>query len=486
MINKYPPTLRCLLLVIVLSFVALQCTKMHMNSGVTARLVTTSDFSVPLPVPATLMGPQLAMDAHTGAADIGGADVSALAYGSSNILGPTIKIQEGEQFNLAFTNNLSEPTNIHWHGLEAPADQDGYPTDLTPAGGSFAYQFVVNNRPGTYWYHPHPDMATASQVYRGLAGFFIVSSPEEQALGLPSGEYDIPLAVQDKRLDGGLTYTPDADDKTVGFFGERVLVNGVTGPVLEVATRTYRFRLLNGSNARIYNFALSTGARFWLIGTDGGLLDAPQELNAVLLAPGERADILVDFSEVALGQSLFLQSNTFTGTDTQGKQSFNILKFIVNRQEADPFVLPASLLPVEHIPVSSAVATRSFNIGHMMHHGGGAEAVMHPLDGKIFDADRRDEVVIAGSTEIWEFDNTTGTETHPMHLHATQFQVIERFGGRGAIQAWEKGWKDTVLAFPGEKIRVIIRFPDNRGKFVFHCHNLEHEDGGMMLNFEIQ
>lgn len=465
-----------------------KCRKMDMSNAAIARTVAESSaFVSPLAVPTILDGVSAGLTAQPGTASLGsGITVNALGYGKAPILGPTIRVNQGEQFNLAFSNNLAESTNIHWHGLEVPASQDGYPTDVTVPGGTFQYSFPVKNRPGTYWYHPHPDMATASQAYRGLAGFFLVSSAEEEALGLPTGEYDVPLVVQDKRLEGGLNYNPDMGDRTIGMFGESVLVNGTIGPVLEVATRTYRFRLLNGSNARIYNFALSTGAKFQLIGTDGGLTDAPLELSAILLAPGERADVLVNFSGLAVGTELYLQSNAFTGTPSQGKQSFKILKFKVTRQESDNFTSPVSLMPVEPLAASQAVATRSFNIGHMMEHGGMSGMVMHPLDGKTFDPSRRDEVVKAGTVEIWEFDNTDGTETHPMHLHAGQFQVLDRSGGRGVVQSWEKGWKDTVLAFPGEKVRIIVRFPDNKGKFVFHCHNLEHEDGGMMLNYEIQ
>jgi FtsP/CotA-like multicopper oxidase with cupredoxin domain len=257
--------------------------------------------------------------------------------------------------------------------------------------------------------------------------------------------------------------------------------------MLEVATRTYRFRLLNGSNARIYNFALSTGAKFQLIGTDGGLLDAAQEISTILLSPGERADVLVNFGSLAVGTELYLQSNAFGGTASQGTHAFKILKFKVTRQEIDKFTRPGTLMPVEKIPESQAVTTRFFDIGHMMQHGNEmGNMTMHTINGKTFDATRRDEVVRAGTVEIWEFDNSNGTETHPMHLHAGSFQVLSRKGGRGLIEPWEKGWKDTVLAFPGEKVRIIVRCPDLKGKFVFHCHNLEHEDGGMMLNYEIQ
>ncbi|MBK8427732.1 MAG: multicopper oxidase domain-containing protein [Lewinellaceae bacterium] len=235
---------------------------------------------------------------------------------------------------------MSEATNIHWHGLEVPAEQDGYPTDVTAPGGSFQYNFQVKNRPGTYWYHPHPDMATASQAWRGLAGFFLVTSPEEENLYLPSGEYDVPLVVQDKRLDGGLIYNPDTDDRSIGMFGESILVNGTAGPVLEVATRTYRFRLLNGSNARIYNFALSTGAMFHLIGSDGGLLDAPVAVSSVLLAPGERADVLFDFDGHAVGSEIVLAEQPLRRYGTQGQQAFYILKFKVARQEINNTTCP--------------------------------------------------------------------------------------------------------------------------------------------------
>jgi FtsP/CotA-like multicopper oxidase with cupredoxin domain len=472
---------------VLIMFSCARCQKMNNSEAAKARKVVERAFSNPLAIPAILDGANAAFDAKSGTAQLGtDVSVNALGYGGAAILGPTIRIRQGEGFNLAFSNNLSEATNIHWHGLEVPAAQDGYPTDVTAPGGSFQYNFPVKNRPGTYWYHPHPDMATASQAWRGLAGFFVVTSPEEESLGLPSGEYDVPLVVQDKRLDGGLTYNPDTDDRSIGMFGESILVNGTASPVLEVATRTYRFRLLNGSNARIYNFAFSSGVMFHLIGSDGGLLDAPVSVSSVMLAPGERADILFDFDGQAIGSELYLQSNAFAGTETQGQQAFYILKLKVTRQESDNTSIPGALMPVEKIPESQAVATRTFNIGHMMQHGGMDGMVMHPIDGKTFDPDRRDEVVKAGTVEIWEFDNSAGTETHPMHLHAGQFQVLSRSGGRGAVEPWERGWKDTVLAFPGEKVRIIVRFPDLKGKFVFHCHNLEHEDGGMMLNYEIQ
>ena len=467
------------------AFTLISCHKMDHGNQTTARAVVEKSFSTPIAIPMVMDATNASFAAKTNTATIGGQSLKTLSYGNGGILGPTLKLNQGDVMNLLFKNELSEPTNIHWHGLEAPAVQDGYPTDLTQAGNSYTYNFRVVNRPGTYWYHPHPDMATASQAYRGLAGFFIVTSPEEQALKLPAGNFDVPLVIQDKRLTGGLEYNPDADDQTIGFFGESVLVNGTSGAMMDVERRTYRFRILNGSNARIYNFALSDGIKFKLIGSDGGLLDAPVDVSNILLAPGERADVLINFGSMPVSTELFMESASFSGSSSQGNQSFKVMKFKIIKDATDNFIVPSTLMAVEKISESSSVASRKFNIGHMMVHGG-MEGVMHPIDGKTFDANRRDEVVKSGSVEIWEFDNTTGTEIHPMHLHGLQFQVLSRIGGRGSIQAWEKGWKDTVLAFPGEKVKIIIRFPDNTGKFVFHCHNLEHEDAGMMLNFEIQ
>ena len=470
---------------LILAATLLSCTKMNDCCLISARLVIENSLSSPLAIPMVMNATNASFAAKSNIVTIGGNKLKTLSYGSGEILGPTLTINQGEELNIAFENQLTEATNIHWHGLEVPAAQDGYPTDLIQAGNSFSYNFRITNRPGTYWYHPHPEMATASQAYQGLAGFFIVTSPEERALNLPGGIYDVPLVIQDKRLAEGLNYNPISDDRSIGFFGESILVNGTPNPMMEVETQTYRLRLLNGSNARIYNFTLSNGMKFKLIGSDGGLLDAPEEVSNILLSPGERAEVLIGFGNLPIDSEIFLESATFAGSVSQGSQSFKIMKFKITKVVDDNFIVKPSLMQIQKISESLSVASRKFNIGHMMAHGNHG-GVNHPIDGKTFNPGRRDEVVKSGSVEVWEFDNTTGTEVHPMHLHGLQFQVLKRTGGRGQIQPWEKGWKDTVLAFPGEKVSIIIRFPQNKGKFVFHCHNLEHSDAGMMLNFEIQ
>ena len=414
---------------------------------------------------------------------------SVLGY-SGGVLGPTLKVENGPVITVPFQNNLSEETNIHWHGLLVPANMEGHPKNIIQSGASFNFILPVNQRAGTYWYHPHPHGKTARQVFMGLAGFFIVNDAEEQALNLPSGDQELLLVVQDKRIESGqLNYSPSMNEIMTGYTGEYVLVNGTYAPFHDVSTRYYRLRILNGSTARVYNLALSDNQSFNVIGADGGLLAQPATVNSLLLGPGERADILVDFRNYAVGKEIHLTSKTFSG-GAQGQQEFKIMKFVVNRQESDTFTKPSQLSVIQPIPPVSSSKTRIMKIKVMMegmsgNMGGNMGSGMHTINDKVYNLDRIDETVQAGATEIWEFDNSTGDEIHPMHIHGVQFQILSRTGGRGNLIATEQGWKDTVLVMPRENVKVIMTFPQNKGVFVFHCHNLEHEDDGMMLNYEI-
>lgn len=452
----------------------------------TAPTVAEMPFTNPLRFPETITGNgQLTAQSVTEAI-MPGKNGRALGY-RNGMLGPTIRVQSGSDVSLRFTNNLTEETNIHWHGLVVPADMDGHPTQLVQPGANFTYAFRLNQAANMAWYHPHPHEKTGKQVYMGLAGMIIVETPQERALNLPSGSYELPLVIQDKRLDAGgsPTYNPSMNDVMIGYMGETVMVNGVAGAVHAVATRMYRLRIVNGSNGRIYNLALSTGAPFQLIGGDGGLLSAPEEVTGLLLSPGERTDLLVDFSKVAVGTDVYLKSNTFGGASSQGKQAFNLLKFSVTKAETESFRMPTSLPAVAALSTVSATRTRLFDIGIAMEGMSGMNMRgMHTIGGKTYLASRIDETVKLGDTEIWEFDNSKGDEPHPMHLHGTFFQVVSRVGGRNTVYAAEKGLKDTVLVMPGERVRILTQF-NKPGTFVFHCHNLEHEDDGMMLNFRV-
>lgn len=218
------------------------CMKMDMASTATAREISETTFGNPLAMPPVVDGKSAAFAAKLGTATLGaGITVNALGYAGAPILGATIRVNQSENFSLNFKNDLAEATNIHWHGLEVPAAQDGYPTDVTAPGGSFQYRFQVKNRPGTYWHHPHPDMATASQAYRGLAVFFIVGSPQEDALGLPSGEFDVPLVVQDKRLDGFKTTTDNVRGLMPEFVRDAGFQNGSVAQSINATIGTFSY-----------------------------------------------------------------------------------------------------------------------------------------------------------------------------------------------------------------------------------------------------
>jgi len=468
----------------VLSFIS-SCNKGGMMDMMTSYVnVAEGSFNRLLAIP-SVVGANTTLAPQSTLANIDGTQRSVLGYQANGILGPTIKLNKGDSANILLRNNLSEPNNIHWHGLMIPSNMDGYPTDVVTAGGTFNYQFAVNQRAGLYWYHPHTDMLTGSQAYRGLAGLFIVNDAEEAALNLPSGAYEIPLVIQDKRLSGSsLNYNPTSMEVMSGFMGESIVVNGVASPYTDVASRYYRLRILNGSNARIYNLAFSNNQPFTIIGSDGGLLKNPQSVSNILLSPGERVDVLVTFAGISTGTDVYLLSKVFSNAgNAQGKQEFKIMKFRITQNSTDSFSIPSNLSAVSTL--STASQTRNFVLTEMQMSMGGSMTGMHRINDKVFDAARIDETIAANSTENWVFENK-GNEPHPVHLHAAQFQVLSRSGGenRGVI-ASERGWKDTVLLLPGEKVTLAVPFGSLTGKFVFHCHNLEHEDDGMMLQYMI-
>ena len=231
-------------------------------------------------------------------------------------LGPIFRFKQGQRVRIVFTNNLPEQSIIHWHGMWVPDDMDGHPRFAVGPGKSYEYEYEVINRAGTYWYHPHPDTLTGHQVYQGMAGLLLVSDEEEAAAGLPSGDFEIPLVIQDRQFDEQnqfVYFAQGTNEQTMGFLGETIMVNGKAAYTLDVATRPYRFRILNGSNSRIYKLGWKDGTPLNVIGTDGGLLDKPASKPYVMLAPAERVDLWVDFSGRDVGTELLFQSLTFDG-----------------------------------------------------------------------------------------------------------------------------------------------------------------------------
>lgn len=465
------------------------CKKDH-HRGLMSKPVwiKETDFGQALQLPAEV-GSQTSLTAQTTSMNLNQSTKEVLGYQANQMLGPTIRVQKGDQVNIVVHNQLAEVTNIHWHGLKIPAEMDGHPVQLIQPKQQFNYRFNVQQRVGLCWYHPHPHHLTAKQITKGLAGLFIVNDAEESSLQLPAGKYELPIVIQDKRFQAdSISYNPSASEMMSGFLGDTICVNGVVGATHSIDSKFYRLRIVNASTARIYNIALSDGAQFYLIGNDGGLLQSTISLKEILLAPGERIDLLIDFSKYALNSEVFLVSNQFDGGDAQGKQAFKLLKFIVKNKVQESFTVPTTLSNLM-LPSAASQKNRVFDISNAMeHHGYPMNTGMpmkHRINGKLFDLDRVDEVVNANSLETWVFDNSKGDELHPMHIHGVFFVPLKREGGRNKLIESEKGWKDTILVNPGEKVSVLVPFENLKGKFVFHCHNLEHEDDGMMLQYQL-
>ena len=394
--------------------------------------------------------------------------------------GPTIRVQRGTDFSVLFENQHSVESTIHWHGLLVPELMDGQPKDAVLPGTSYRYSFPVFQRAGTYFYHSHAHHFTAEQVYMGHAGFFIIEDEVESQLGLPAGEFDIPLLIQDRHSSNQpqFQYSPNLMDAMQGYIGDLPLINGTPDAYFEVQKTLYRFRIVNGSNAKMYKLALSDNSKFWVIGTDGGLKDEAVEVNEVFLSPGERVEILYDFSAINVGESINLVSLPFSGFGNQGTQ-MDLLKFNVVGNGSSGGTIPQNLPAIDYYDINSAERTRTFKLSHDMTSGPG----MHRINDMTYDIDRIDENIPINELEEWKFANVTNN-IHPMHVHGVMFQVYAR-NGVTTLHPKDKGWKDTVLVDAYETVQVLVKFTDYSGRYLIHCHNLEHEDDGMMLNLEI-
>lgn len=448
--------------------------------------VTEGNFTTPLTMPPTTGNSSMTLAAQEVSMPLPGfGTINGFGYQAGSILGPSIRVQSGQNVSITLSNTLSEATNIHWHGLKVPATMDGHPDNSISQGKSTSYSFTIAQRAGLYWYHPHAEGTTAKQVFQGLAGLMVVNDSEESALNLPYGLRELFLVIQDKRIASGrFTYTPSMMEQMTGYMGEYILVNGLYAPYQDVTTAQYRVRVLNGSNARIYNLALSNNAKFTVIGNDGGLLPRPVEVRSLILGPGERADLIVDFSTLAPYSEIYLVSKGFDGGTSQGQQEFKIMKFTITTTGNDTFSMPSSLSAIAPLTEAMATSSRSFDIANTHSMNSSSGMMQHTINGNVYDSQRIDVTVTRGTVEKWTFDNSNGKEPHPMHVHGVLFQILSRTGGREALSPLEAGWKDTVLCMPGEKVSVLIPFDGFTGKFLYHCHNLEHEESGMMAQYK--
>ena len=614
---------------------------------------------------------------------------NALTTLPASYLGPLMRFQQGQKVRITLRNEMTEPTITHWHGLNVPALMDGHPVYAISQGEAFVYEFEIRNRAGMILYHPHTHGVTGEQVYHGLAGAMLINDAEEHSLQLPSGEYEIPIVIQDRLFDekNQLVYAQSMHDRMTGFHGDRILVNGHPDFSLDVASRAYRLRVLNGSNARIYKLAWDDGSPVTVVGVDGGLLEQPVVKPYVMLAPGERLDVWADFSGRAVGSQLVMRSRPFTGVlpkmaermmrgemggmmggmDHQGEggkkqeggqamggmgmggmmgmmgggmgghqgengkkqeggqgmgmmggmggmhgmmgnkipvgSDYPIFTVRVTRQVSDSPSLPSHLSkitryriedtanpgkpvpigisegpmsmlingrpyayndiqPNERIPFDTVQLMEIFHAhGGEGGHGGGAAkgapeaaagghaeggkpaegqtgamqqrmmgggmGMMGGMGGQNTEAKKQEGGHAMGGMGMMGGMGGQTTEgkpkgegqamggmagggmgmmggmggmgmmmsmAHPIHLHEQPFQIVSRTIGTEEAEDYatvhegfiDSGWKDTVLVMPGERVKIIKPFKDYKGLFMVHCHNLEHEDMGMMREFLVE
>jgi len=431
------------------------------------------------------------------------------SYGTS-VPGPTFEVRSGQPIAVEWSNELpanhflpidhtlcgadarlpAVRTVVHVHGARVPPESDGDPERWFASGGSRVVHYPNHQDAATLWYHDHAMGIERLNQYAGLFGAYLVRDQVEDALGLPGGPYELPLFLFDRMfdVDGQLQYPTSGVPESpwvAEMYGDAILVNGKLAPELEVERRTYRFRICNACNARFLYLALSSGTPWLQIGSDQGLLPRPARLATLTLAPGERADVVVDFAALG-GQSVLLLS-----------QSFQLLRFRVAPGPAlADWQPPARLRDLPRVPRTAAVKTRSLGMDEYQDptHG-----MLMLLNGARWH-DPVTEKPVLDSVEIWELVNYTG-DTHPIHLHLVRFQVLER--QRFDIDAFryehtmqhvgppilpepnELGWKDTVQAHPESITRIIVRFEGYAGRYVWHCHVLEHAANEMMRPFEV-
>ncbi|HVM15694.1 MAG TPA: cell wall-binding repeat-containing protein [Egibacteraceae bacterium] len=382
--------------------------------------------------------------------------------------GPTIKARSNRRAVVTQVNQLAVPTSVHLHGAHVSPESDGHPNDVIEPGWSKVYVYPNRQRGSTLWYHDHVMHDTSRNIYMGLAGAYLVSDDAEEELDLPGGDHDIPLVITDRSFaaDGSLAFT-DSHNSVVGT---TILVNGRPWPYLQVAARRYRLRFINASNSREYVLALESGTDLVQIASDGGLLAAPYATPSIRLSAAERAEVVIDFSDVPVGTSVVLKNlggSAFHGTD-------DIMRFDVVGQAADPSKLPATLRTMP--PAAAAGIVRDVDLGFSDALG------LWVIDGKPFDPDRVDATPRREVPEVWRVHNSSGAP-HPFHIHLDAFRVLDRDGV--PPHPGEAGWKDTVIVDPGETVSLLARFTIFAGPYVYHCHNLAHEDHDMMAQLQL-
>lgn len=456
----------------------------------------------PLFIPDTLSGTNFDLTVQTGTVQFY-AGYNTPTYGiNGNFLGPTLFLNKDDSVTLNVHNNLTLPTTMHWHGLHVPPEFDGGPHQVISPSTTWSPRFKVMNNASTFWYHPHGDGTTELQVTKGLAGMIIIRDDAEAALNLPRsyGVDDFPIILQTRAFDILYQIAGFTHDDTV------VMVNGTIDPFLEVPAQMVRLRLLNGSVDRTYQVGLSNDSSFYQIGTDGGLLEQPHLTNRIQISPGERAEIVINFSGLQ-GQTVYLMSYASelangvmgSGNVSMGMASlpgydanplngsdFSLLELNVVAPTASPVTsIPATLVSLTPLLEGSENTIRPFNLSPQSM--GPMQMIEGPftINGASFDMMAINVTTYLNHTEIWSITNQTGV-AHPFHIHDVEFFALDRNGV--PVGASEAGLKDVILVNSMETVRFITKFEDFHNAvipYMYHCHLLHHEDEGMMGSFVV-
>jgi FtsP/CotA-like multicopper oxidase with cupredoxin domain len=387
-------------------------------------------------------------------------------------LGPTLRASRGDVVEMSVHNGVDEVTTMHWHGMSLPARMDGGPYQPIDPGETWRPTWTIDQPAATLWYHPHPHGNTARQVYRGVAGMFILDDEQAAALDLPHeyGVDDLPVIIQDHSFDSDNQFVGDGKE-----IGDELLVNGTLNPYVDVTHQRVRLRLLNASGALFYELGFADGRSFDLVGTDGGLLPAPETVERVPLSPGERAEIIVALEP---GENAVLRSfpggggSVVADRGSSGVDAGDVLQLRAASELVPSPTVPERLASIERLDPADAVATRTFRLSGTQ------------INDQDMAMDRIDATVVAGSVEIWEVVAEAGE--HNFHIHGVQFQVLDIDGE--PPPPYLRGWKDTVAVVAGTTTRLIVRFgpyADPDVPYMYHCHKLRHEDLGMMGQFVV-
>ncbi|MBO6515106.1 MAG: multicopper oxidase domain-containing protein [Bacteroidia bacterium] len=463
-------------------------------------LVPTALSQNALQIPDTLSGTKIDLDLRTDSFSFYPGFYTQTMGVNSAILGPTLFLNKGDLVKFSVKNSLPDTTTLHWHGLHVSSSDDGGPHTIIAPGTTWSPEFRILNRAATYWYHPHLHHKTDKHVSKGISGLLIVRDQFEAKLPLPRsyGSDDFPMVIQTKDFDTNKEILIHSNNDDV------VMVNATIEPFLKVGAQVIRCRVLNGSSQRTFNLGLTDNHVMYLIASDGGLLNKPESVTRLMLSPGERAEILIDFSEdkgkkIALLSYASELANGIYGASNPGMgpgmnltgykpnvlngTDFNVLEFKIGAPTANPITqIPNNLINNTRIPESQSDITRNLllsprTMGMNQLNGG------FLINNQKFSPTRIDYRIPINNTEIWSIRNMSGI-AHPFHIHDVQFFILDRNGM--SPSSAELGLKDVVLIRPQETVRFITKFEDfadTTVPYMFHCHMLTHEDDGMMEQF---